>query len=346
MQFRLARHRVPDERQGARPERLGDQARRDVEAAIAVPFIRSGAAVMRLVGMDHERAARLAVQRGAAIAERLHAAQRDADGVAVVPVRRKAHRGEARLGALEAGPRAAAADAVSRVRTIVQDPLPPRWSNRDPREDEMFAENLGAFVIAAFALTGSPGPATLGLSAAAAAFGLRRSLMLMTGIIAGVLLVFAAAAAGLTGLILAQPLLGPIVKAASVLYMLWLAWSIATAPPLSEAASGHAPSFWGGMFLGVGNPKAYAAMAALSSGFVLAAAPLADALLKGSHPARGHDRGRSGLVARRGSRSPAPCATPAGRARSTSCLRLRCWPQWPPVSCRRRNFASAETFVR
>ena len=97
--------------------------------------------------------------------------------------------------------------------------------------------------------------------------------MLMTGIIVGVLLVFAAAAAGLTGLILAQPLLGPIVKAASVLYMLWLAWSIATAPPLSDATSGNAPSFWGGMFLGVGNPKAYAAMAALSSGFVLARRP-------------------------------------------------------------------------
>ena len=34
----------------------------------------------------------------------------------------------------------------------------------------MLVENLAAFVIAAFALTGSPGPATLGLSAAAAAF--------------------------------------------------------------------------------------------------------------------------------------------------------------------------------
>ena len=144
----------------------------------------------------------------------------------------------------------------------------------------MLAENLAAFVIAAFALTGSPGPATLGLSAAAAAFGMRRSLMLMTGTIVGVLLVFAAAAAGLTSLILAQPLLGPLVKGASALYMLWLAWSIATAPPLSNSASENAPSFWGGMLLGVGNPKAYAAMAALSSGFVLAAAPISDALLK------------------------------------------------------------------
>lgn len=141
-------------------------------------------------------------------------------------------------------------------------------------------ENLAAFVIAAFALTGSPGPATLGLSAAAAAFGMRRSLALMIGIIVGVLLVFAAAQAGLTGLILAQPLLGPIVKAASVAYMLWLAWSIATAPPLADGESGAAPSFWGGMFLGVGNPKAYAAMAALSSGFVLAADTATDATLK------------------------------------------------------------------
>ena len=141
-------------------------------------------------------------------------------------------------------------------------------------------ESIAAFVIAAFALTGSPGPATLGLSAAAAAFGVRRSLPLMTGTIVGVLLVFAAAAAGLTGLILAQPLLGPLVKAASVLYMLWLAWRIATAPPLTDGASAHAPSFWGGMFLGVGNPKAYAAMAALSSGFVLATGAITDALVK------------------------------------------------------------------
>jgi threonine/homoserine/homoserine lactone efflux protein len=144
----------------------------------------------------------------------------------------------------------------------------------------MLPESLAAFVIAAFALTGSPGPATLGLSAAAAAFGLRASLALMTGIILGVLIVFAAAAAGLTGLILAQPLLGPIVRALSVLYMLWLAWTIAGAPPLAGGASSDAPSFWGGMFLGVGNPKAYAAMAALSSGFALSADGMTDALAK------------------------------------------------------------------
>jgi len=131
------------------------------------------------------------------------------------------------------------------------------------------AENLSAFVIAAFALTGSPGPATLGLAAAAAAFGIRRSLGLMAGIIAGVLVVFALAAAGLTGLILAQPVLGPAVKVLAALYMVWLAWSIATAPPLGQGGGARAPTLFGGIFLGVGNPKAYAAMAALASGFVL-----------------------------------------------------------------------------
>jgi threonine/homoserine/homoserine lactone efflux protein len=132
----------------------------------------------------------------------------------------------------------------------------------------MSAENLTAFVIAAFALTGSPGPATLGLAAAAAAFGIRRSVALMAGIVAGVLVVFALAAAGLSGLILAQPVLGPVVQGLAALYMLYLAWRIATAPPLGQS-EGVAPTFFGGIFLGVGNPKAYAAMAALASGFAL-----------------------------------------------------------------------------
>jgi threonine/homoserine/homoserine lactone efflux protein len=142
------------------------------------------------------------------------------------------------------------------------------------------AENLVPFIIAAFALTGSPGPATLGLAAAAAAFGIRASLALMTGIIVGVLAVFALAAAGLTGLILAQPVLGPVVKALAALYMLWLAYSIATAPPLGQGGNARAPTLFGGIFLGVGNPKAYAAMAALASGFALSPDRATDAAVK------------------------------------------------------------------
>jgi threonine/homoserine/homoserine lactone efflux protein len=143
-------------------------------------------------------------------------------------------------------------------------------------------EDLPGFVIAGFALTGSPGPAVLSLAAAGAAFGIRRSLPLVAGIISGVLAVLLVTATGLTGLVLAQPTLGPAVRLLAVGYMVYLAWAIATAPPLADdAKSGRRPSFFAGIFLGVGNPKAYAAMAALFSGFVLAAdRPQLDVALK------------------------------------------------------------------
>lgn len=141
---------------------------------------------------------------------------------------------------------------------------------------------LLGFVLAGLALTGSPGPANLALAATGAAFGVRRGLLLSAGIIAGVFAVMLLTASGLAAAVLAQPGLGPILKAAAALYMVWLAWRIATAPPLSADAPRRAPpSFGTGLFLGAGNPKSYAAMAALFSGFVLAPAdPLLNAVFK------------------------------------------------------------------
>lgn len=143
-------------------------------------------------------------------------------------------------------------------------------------------ENVASFVLAAFALTGSPGPATLGLAAAGAAFGVRRSLALFTGILVGVVVVMLITAAGLTSLVLAQPGFGPLVSLLAAAYMLYLAYRIATAPlPHAAAEPGPPPGFVPGLFLGLGNPKAYAAMAALFSGFVLLRdKPAADAAAK------------------------------------------------------------------
>lgn len=141
--------------------------------------------------------------------------------------------------------------------------------------------DLPGFVLAGFALTGSPGPAVLSLAAAGAAFGVRRSLALVAGIISGVLAVLLVTAAGLTGLILAQPVIGPAVRLLAVGYMVYLAWAIATAPPLGSDTGGERrPSFLAGVFLGVGSPKAYAAMAALFSGFVLSERANLDIVLK------------------------------------------------------------------
>lgn len=131
-------------------------------------------------------------------------------------------------------------------------------------------DDVPAFILAGFALTGSPGPATLGLAAAGAAFGIRRSLRLFAGVLAGVLAVMMVTGSGLTGLILAQPGLGPAVSILASGYMLYLAYRIGTAPlPNQDRTSEQPPGFVPGLFLGFGNPKSYAAMAALFSGFVL-----------------------------------------------------------------------------
>jgi threonine/homoserine/homoserine lactone efflux protein len=126
------------------------------------------------------------------------------------------------------------------------------------------------FMLAGLALVGSPGPATLSLAAAGAAFGARGGLGYMAGIVIGMVGVMGIAAAGVIGVLLSIPGAKPAVIAAAAAYFAYLAFRIATAPPLAErAGTGRRPSFAGGLFLSLVNPKGYAAMAALFSGFVL-----------------------------------------------------------------------------
>ena len=142
-------------------------------------------------------------------------------------------------------------------------------------------EGLTGFILAALALCGSPGPATVSLAATGAAFGPRRSLAYMAGIDAGMVVVMSVTAARVTGLVLAIPGATPVVAVLAALYFVHLAWRIATAPPLGDTAPGSEPSFAAGVLLSLVNPKGYAAMAALFSGFVLIRGrPELDAALK------------------------------------------------------------------
>ncbi|HZS81258.1 MAG TPA: LysE family translocator [Stellaceae bacterium] len=129
---------------------------------------------------------------------------------------------------------------------------------------------LLGFVLAAFALAGSPGPATLSLAATGAAFGARRGLGYMMGIIAGMVGVMTIVATGAVSIAVAVPGAIPVIAALAAGYFIYLAVRIATAPPLTAAdEKRRQPSFPGGVFLSLVNPKGYAAMAALFSGFVL-----------------------------------------------------------------------------
>lgn len=129
---------------------------------------------------------------------------------------------------------------------------------------------LPGFLIAAVALAGNPGPATLSLAAAGAAFGARRGLGYLVGLVLGMVAVMALVVSGMVGLLLAVPGVAPVVAALSAIYFPLLAWRIATAPPLSEEGATRVPAtLAAGLLLSLVNPKGYVAMAALYSGFTL-----------------------------------------------------------------------------
>lgn len=117
---------------------------------------------------------------------------------------------------------------------------------------------LTGYVIA---MSITPGPNNLMLLTSGVNFGFRRTVPHMAGIAAGVLTVLALAGAGIGQLLVAHPTLFNSLKIASLVYMTWLAWRIATsAPPAPGEAQAHSrplSALEGALFQWV-NPKAWA----------------------------------------------------------------------------------------
>ncbi|TJZ90232.1 LysE family translocator [Paracoccus gahaiensis] len=91
---------------------------------------------------------------------------------------------------------------------------------------------LAALLGFAFVTTVTPGPNNLMLMASGANFGFRRTVPHMLGIAGGVSLMALLVGLGLMALFEAVPVLSGILKVVSVLYLLWLAYKIATAAPI------------------------------------------------------------------------------------------------------------------
>jgi len=138
-----------------------------------------------------------------------------------------------------------------------------------------------SLVLISLAIMGSPGPATISLLAASSVHGVRRSFPYLFGIIVGTTLVLVAVATGITGVLLALPTIGSVLIWISAAYILWLAFHIATAPPLSRnTGASNAFSLMGGALLGIANPKAWVAIAAVFASAHLADSPTTDATAK------------------------------------------------------------------
>lgn len=122
----------------------------------------------------------------------------------------------------------------------------------------------------------------MSVMAIGAAFGLRRSLGYVFGLILGTGAVLVAVATGVVAMLRSMPGLGPVLTFAAAVYVLNLAFRIATAPPLSKQDPNVlTPSFAAGFLLAIANPKAYFAIASVFTGSTLAEHSRAlDAVLK------------------------------------------------------------------
>ncbi len=141
--------------------------------------------------------------------------------------------------------------------------------------------SAGPLALTSLVVMGSPGPATISLTAAGSAYGVRRSVGYLIGIIVGTTIVLVAVSIGITATLLTVPALRSVLIASSISYILWLAYHVATAPPLkAQTATSSLPSLAGGALLGVANPKAWVAIAAVFTSTSVADGAAADATAK------------------------------------------------------------------
>ena len=132
----------------------------------------------------------------------------------------------------------------------------------------------------AVSMAATPGPNNAMVSASGANFGFARTVPHMLGITVGFPVMLAVVALGAGQAILAAPGAHAALKWAGVLYLLWLAWKIATAAPKADAVAVARPLTFlqAGLFQWV-NPKAWVIALGAVAAYTTAEAVLGQALM-------------------------------------------------------------------
>lgn len=133
------------------------------------------------------------------------------------------------------------------------------------------------FITAVFFLIITPGPGVLTVAGNAAAYGFRAGVPYLSGVVLGSLVVMAMVASGFAAFVLSTPYVREVLLAASLGYLLYLAWRIATSGSGIAIIETDKPlGFANGAMLSLINPKAYAVFTTIVGGFNFypASAPL------------------------------------------------------------------------
>jgi len=120
---------------------------------------------------------------------------------------------------------------------------------------------FSALVAFAAAMAFTPGPNNIMVTASGVNFGFARTIPHILGITFGFFVLVSVCAAGLGAAFAAYPPLQVALKVAGALYLLWLAWKIATSAPASDDEPHVAEpiSFWQAALFQWLNPKALVA---------------------------------------------------------------------------------------
>ena len=138
------------------------------------------------------------------------------------------------------------------------------------------------FAAAVFFLLATPGPGVLSTAGVGSAFGARPGVRYVLGLLVGTNIVALGVISGVAAVVLADPRIRGVLFVASVGYLLYLAFRIATAGSrLAFIEAARPPGIRDGLLLQAVNPKAYAVNTALFSGFAfLPDAAVQEAALK------------------------------------------------------------------
>lgn len=127
------------------------------------------------------------------------------------------------------------------------------------------------FLASIFFLLITPGPGVLSTAGVSAAFGAGPAYRYVTGLFIGTNLVALAVVTGLSGLMLAHPIVRPVLLYLSVAYLFYLAAKIALAgSTIAFIENQRAPGILNGIALQTINPKAYMVNSVLFTGFPFA----------------------------------------------------------------------------
>lgn len=126
--------------------------------------------------------------------------------------------------------------------------------------------------VAAFAFSTliTPGPNNIIIATAGVNFGFRHSLPTILGVSVGFSTMVLLVSWGIGNVIMDYPMFHKTLRVLSLIFMLYLAWKIATANVKNVPADAQPPGFWYMVFFQWINPKAWAMCTGVAAAFISA----------------------------------------------------------------------------